>query len=148
MDSGAHPVQHGEAAKRQILLDAAVRKGLQAVADAWILPMLHPRHHGDQALIAGIAAMILRNTVEDYRAQVTALLGRRDQRVLLPHIPHKVWLLCGEADSWSPVSQHEDLQQLLPSSELRVIPAAGHMSTMEQPELVSQALVEWINEPV
>lgn len=148
MDSGAHPVQPGEGAKRQILLDAAARKGLQAVADAWILPMLHPDHHHDQALIDSITAMILRNEVDDYRGQVTALLGRRDQRQLLPLIPHKAWLLCGDEDSWSPVSQHQDMQKLLVRSELRVIPKAGHMSTMEQPDIVSQALVEWINEPL
>ena len=146
MDTGAHPVQDGEAVKRQILLDAALRKGLQAVADAWILPMLHPARHTDSALIADINAMILRNTVEDYRGQVQALLGRRDQRSLLPRIEQKVWLLCGDADSWSPVSQHEDMQKLLPRSELRVIAAAGHMSTMEQPAAVAAALLEWINE--
>lgn len=148
MDSGAHPVQHGERAKRQILLDAAAHKGLQAVADAWILPMLYSGHHADQALITSITDMILRNSVEDYRGQVTALLGRTDQQLLLPLIPHRTWLVCGEADTWSPVGQHQDMQQLLGRSELRVIPEAGHMSTMEQPELVSQVLLEWINEPL
>lgn len=146
MDTGAHPVQDGEAVKRQLLLDAATRKGLQAVADAWILPMLHPAHHNDAALVADINAMILRNTVDDYRGQVQALLGRRDQRLLLPRIKNKVWLLCGDADGWSPVSQHEDMQKLLQQSELRVIASAGHMSTMEQPEAVSAALLEWLNE--
>lgn len=146
MDTGAHPVQDGEAFKRQTLLDAASRKGLQAVADAWILPMLHPARHDDRVLIADINAMILRNTVDDYRGQVQALLGRRDQRILLSRITCKVWLLCGDADGWSPVSQHEDMQKLLPSSELRVIANAGHMSTMEQPAAVSAALLEWINE--
>lgn len=146
MDTGAHPVQDGEAVKRQLLLDAAARKGLQAVADAWILPMLHADHHGDTALVAAINAMILRNTVDDYRGQVQALLGRRDQRLVLPRIKQKVWLLCGDADTWSPVSQHEDMQKLLPVSELRVIASAGHMSTMEQPAAVSAALLEWITE--
>lgn len=146
MDTGAHPVHDGEAVKRQLLLDAAARKGLQAVADAWILPMLHPSHHADAALVADINAMILRNTVDDYRGQVQALLGRGDQRLLLPRIKLKTWLLCGDADGWSPVSQHEDMQLLLPRSELRVIANAGHMSTMEQPAAVSAALLEWISE--
>lgn len=148
MDSGAHPVQDGERAKRQILLDAAARKGLQAVADAWILPMLHPQHHADKTLIDGITDMILRNSVEDYRGQVTALLGRRDQKRLLPLIPHNAWLFVGDADTWAPVSQHEDMQQLLHRSKLNVIPGAGHMSTMEQPDIVSNLLLEWINEPI
>lgn len=146
MDTGAHPVQDGEAFKRGVLLEAAARKGLQAVADAWILPMLHPGRHTDAALIKQINAMILRNTVDDYRGQVTALLSRQDRLPLLPRIQQKVWLLVGEADGWSPLSQHEELQRLLPRSELRVIPNAGHMTTMEQPDAVNAALLEWINE--
>jgi len=146
MDTGAHGVRPGEAEKRGVLLAAAERKGLQAVADAWILPMLHPAHHADAVLIADINRMILRNSLNDYRGQVGALLTRADQTPYLARITQKVWLLCGEADTWSPVSQHEAMQQHLANSELRIIKNAGHMSPMEQPEAVSSALVEWINE--
>jgi pimeloyl-ACP methyl ester carboxylesterase len=146
MDTGVHPVQDGEAAKREILLGAAARNGLQAVADKWILPMLHPAHQADSKLIARITAMILRNSVEDYRGQVSALLARSDRSALLPRIQQSVWLLCGDADSWSPLSQHEDMQRLLPRAQLRVIEQAGHMGTLEQPEAVSKLLLEWINE--
>lgn len=146
MDTGVHGIQSGEADKRGILLAAAERKGLQAVADAWILPMLHPDHHADNELIAAINRMILRNSVADYRGQVEALLTRSDQTPYLTRIKQKTWLLCGEADSWSPVSQHEQMQQYFAASELRIIKNAGHMSPMEQPEAVSNILVEWINE--
>jgi pimeloyl-ACP methyl ester carboxylesterase len=146
MDTGVHGVQGGELEKREALLAVAQRKGLQAVADAWILPMLHPGHHSNVELIAAINAMILRNSLDDYRGQVAALLARSDQTPYLARIRQKTWLLCGEADSWSPVSQHEAMQQHLADSELRIIKNAGHMSPMEQPEAVSSILVEWINE--
>jgi pimeloyl-ACP methyl ester carboxylesterase len=146
MDTGVHGVQVGEAAKRGILLAAAERQGLQAVADAWILPMLHPDNHTNQVLIESINRMILRNSLDDYRGQVGALLARADQTPYLARIQQKTWLLCGEADSWSPVSQHEAMQQHLAASELRIIKNAGHMSPMEQPDAVSNILVEWINE--
>jgi pimeloyl-ACP methyl ester carboxylesterase len=146
MDTGVHGVQHGEAEKRGILLAAAQRKGLQAVADEWILPMLHPDHRANEALIAEINRMILRNSLDDYRGQIAALLARDDQTPYLARIQQKTWLLCGEADTWSPVSQHEEMQQHLAKSELRIIRNAGHMSPMEQPQAVSSTLVEWINE--
>jgi len=146
MDTGMHGVQPGEAEKRQVLLDAAARKGLQAVADAWILPMLHADNHGNAVLIEQISAMILRNSLDDYQGQVRALLDRIDQTPYLTRIYPKTWLLCGEADSWSPVSQHVAMQQYLRDSTLRVIPGAGHMSTMEQPEIVNQLLLEWLHE--
>jgi pimeloyl-ACP methyl ester carboxylesterase len=146
MDTGAHPVQPGEVEKRQILLEAARRKGLQAVADAWIGPMLHPAHQQDAALVRQINDMILRNTLEDYEGQVTALLGREDRTPLLQEIRTRTWLLCGEADAWSPVSQHEAMLEHLTNGVLRVIPGAGHMSTMEQPDAVAKLLVEWLTE--
>lgn len=145
MDTGAHPVAPGEPAKRQILLDAAHRKGLQAVADAWILPMLHPDNHGNAALIEEITAMILRNSVADYAGQVKALLGRCDQREYLPHITQRTWLIVGEADGWSPVEQHEAMAALIPRSELRVVEGGGHMCTMERPEAVNAILKEWLH---
>jgi len=145
MDTGAHPVAPGEPAKRQILLDAARRQGLQAVADAWILPMLHPDNHQNSALIDDIYAMILRNTVADYEGQISALLGRSDQSAYLPYVEQRTWLIVGEADGWSPVSQHEAMAALLPRSELRVVKGGGHMCTMERPEAVNALLKEWLN---
>lgn len=146
MDTGVHGVRPGEREKRQPLLDAAARVGLQAVADDWVQPMLHPDNHGNQVLVDAITAMILRNSLEDYRGQVAALLGRNDQTAYLARIRQKVWLLCGEADEWSPVAQHAAMQPHLRDSTLRVIPGAGHMSTMEQPDAVSRLLLEWLDE--
>jgi pimeloyl-ACP methyl ester carboxylesterase len=146
MDTGVHGVRPGEREKRQPLLEAATRKGLQAVADDWIEPMLHPDNRGKPALVDAITAMILRNSLEDYRGQVAALLGRNDQTAYLARIRQKVWLLCGEADEWSPVAQHAAMQPHLRDSTLKIIAGAGHMSTMEQPEAVNRLLLEWLDE--
>ena len=146
MDSGVHGVAPGEKEKRALLLEAARNKGLQAVADAWIGPMLHPQHHDDASLIDAITTMILGYSVEEYAGQVAALLGREDRSQLLTAIEQKVWLLVGDKDNWSPVSQHQHMQTLLAHSELRIIRDAGHMSTMEQPEAVSSLLLEGLQD--
>lgn len=146
MDTGVHGLAPGEREKRLPLLELAARKGLGAVAEHWILPMLHPDNQGDTVLVAAITAMILRNTPDDYRGQVTALLGRSDQTPYLARITQKTWLLCGEADTWSPVAQHQQMQRLLRAATLRVIAGAGHMTTMEEPEAVSRLLLEWLHE--
>jgi len=146
MDTGVHALAPGEREKRLPLLELAARKGLGAVAEHWIPPMLHPDNQGNAALVAAITAMILRNTADDYRGQVMALLGRNDQTPYLARISQKVWLLCGEADGWSPVAQHAGMQRLLQKSTLKVIAGAGHMITMEQPEAVNRLLLEWLHE--
>jgi pimeloyl-ACP methyl ester carboxylesterase len=145
LDTGVHPVSPDEPAKRQLLLDLARRKGLQAVAEAWILPMLHPANHGNKSLIAAITAMILRNSVADYQGQVKALLTRADQTPYLRHITQRTWLIVGESDNWSPVAQHQAMAALIPRSELRVVKDAGHMCMMERPEAVTGLLKEWLH---
>lgn len=143
MDTGDHGVPAGEIEKRQVLLDLATSDGLQAVADAWILPMLHPDRHNDQNLITDITSMILRNSVEDFYGQVKALLGRNDRSASLAQIKQHVLLVCGDEDGWSPVAQHEAMQSRLKNSELKVIQNSGHMVTMEKPEELSQILLKW-----
>jgi len=143
LDSGVHPVKDDEPQKRQILLDKALEQGLQAVADAWTLPMLHPTRHQDTKLIQEIHAMILRNSVDDFFGQVKALLGRKDQTGILAGIEQEVLLIAGDEDSWSPPQQHQQMAGQLKRCHLEIITDAGHMVTMEKPEAVSKVLLQW-----
>ncbi len=146
LDSGVHPVKEGEAEGRQVLIDKAISEGLQAVADAWIPPMIHPDRQDDSALVEDITDMILRNRIEDFQGQVKALLNRKDQTPGLSRISHEVLLLAGENDNWSPPQQHEFMAERLASSHLEIVPDAGHMVTMEKPEEVSRILLDWFSE--
>lgn len=143
MSVGAHPVQPGEQAARMALVDLAEKEGMEALADKWIPPMVLPARHGDKALMQKIRAMVLRHTPFDHRCHIEAALTRADQSLYLPAIEHKVLLLCGAEDSWSPLVQHQKIQQQLRTSELHSIADAGHMVTMERPEAVSRVLVNW-----
>jgi pimeloyl-ACP methyl ester carboxylesterase len=143
LDSGVHPVKADEPQKRQILLDKATELGLQAVADAWTLPMVHPSRHQDKKLIEEIHAMILRNSVDDFFGQVKALLGRKDQTGILAQIEQEVLLVAGDGDSWSPPQQHQQMAEQLKRYRLEIVPDAGHMVTMEKPEEVSKVLLQW-----
>lgn len=146
LDSGVHPVKEGEAEGRQVLIDKAISEGLQAVANEWIPPMIHPDRSDDSALVKDITEMILRNSIEDFQGQVKALLNRKDQTPYLSRISHKVLLLAGENDNWSPPQQHEFMAERLASSQLEIVPNAGHMVIMEKPEEVSRILLDWFSE--
>lgn len=144
MSVGVHPVQPNESGKRMALVDIAEKQGMEALADAWIPPMLDPARHLDRKLIRKIRNMVLRSTPDDFKGQIEAALTRADQSRYLPAIHHHVLLLCGVNDSWSPLTQHQDIQRQLPSAELHAIAKAGHMVTMEQPEAVTEVLREWL----
>lgn len=145
MDLGVHPVQPGENEKRMELVRLAEEQGMEALAELWIPPMLAPSRRGDKRLVDAIRAMVLRSTPADYRGQIEAALKREDQSRYLPHIRHKALLVCGELDEWSPVAQHEEILRELPDAELAIIPRAGHMVTMEEPDAVNRLLLDWFS---
>jgi pimeloyl-ACP methyl ester carboxylesterase len=143
MSVGVHPVQPGEPATRMAMVELAEQHGMEALADKWIPPMVHAARQGDAALMEKIRTMVLRSTPFEHRCQIEAALTRADQSLYLSAIRHKVLLLCGTEDGWSPLVQHQKIQQQLATSELHSIAGAGHMVTMERPEAVSRVLVDW-----
>ena len=72
----------------------------------------------------------------------TALLvmAETDQRDLLPRIAVPTLLLWGELDARSPLGVAHELHRAIPGSELVVIPGAGHVSNLEQPERFNEAV--------
>ena len=88
--------------------------------------------------------LLLEEMAADVRRESmrTALLvmAQTDQRDLLPRIAVPTLLLWGELDARSPLAIAHELQQAIPNSELVVIPGAGHVSNLEQPEAFNDAV--------
>ena len=151
MDTGHTPLPAGQAglderAKRQVLLDLAHQKGLRAMATEWVKGMVAPSRLNDHALIEAILAMFDTKTVTHFDHQIHALLNRPDGAPVLETMGCAVSLICGELDAWSPVSQHEQMSQLLPTHpRVQVIEGAGHMCTMEAPQQVAKAMMQAIS---
>ena len=75
----------------------------------------------------------------------TALLvmAEADQRDLLPRIAVPTLLIWGELDARSPLSVARQFEDAVPDARLVVIPGAGHVSNLEQPELFNDAVREF-----
>ena len=148
LDTSYHPLADGEAgeterAGRMALLATARRDGMRAMAREWALGMVHPSRH-DTPLFEAVLDMLARKTPDVFATQINALLNRPDCTELLAHIHCPTLLLCGHEDAWSPPSRHEHMQQQIAGARLVVVEQCGHMSTMEQPEAVSRAFIEWL----
>jgi pimeloyl-ACP methyl ester carboxylesterase len=61
-------------------------------------------------------------------------LAENDTTSLLPTIRVPTLLLWGEADQRSPIDVAERFRDAIAHAELRIIPAAGHVSNMERPD--------------
>lgn len=142
LNTGASPSRPGEAESRGRLVKIAREQGMAALAAEWLPPMMGRPAGGEEriALMQRLTKMVERQTAESFAAQVQALLNRPDAEPLLPAIRVPALLLSGSQDTWSPVSQHIGMQQLIPGSILVEVADAGHMTPIEQPEAVSNAL--------
>jgi len=141
LDTGVHPRAAGEESKRGELVDLARSQGMAAMAARWLPPMLHPDH---SALLQPLTEMVIRSTPETFANQQRALLDRPDARTVLPLIQCPTLVLCGRQDTWSPVSQHEEIAAAIPQAKLVIVDDCGHMSPVEQPAAVTNALREWL----
>jgi pimeloyl-ACP methyl ester carboxylesterase len=144
IDTGAHPRRENEEANRQVLVDLAFREGMNALAERWLPPMVHPAQASNRELLDPLKRMVARATPEQHQRQIRALLDRPDARASLSDIACPTLVMVGRQDQWSPLAQHEEIAALIPNAELVVIEDSGHMSPVEQPGQVSQALLRWL----
>ena len=144
MDTGAHAVRNHEAVSRGELVAQARAKGMEAMIDSWLPPMVGEAGRADPALMGRLADMIRRGDPELFARQQTALLTRPDAEAHLHEIRCPTALIVGRQDGWSPVEQHEAMAALIPGATLTVIEDCGHMAPMERPEAVTSALQDWL----
>jgi pimeloyl-ACP methyl ester carboxylesterase len=97
----------------------------------------------DKVLIASVVEMMARSSADIFAAQIRALLARPDAAPLLAGIRCPTLVLCGENDSWAPADRHRDMAVRIADARLILVPECGHMSTMERPEAITQALLDW-----
>jgi pimeloyl-ACP methyl ester carboxylesterase len=150
LDTGYEALARGEAGEREKagryrLLEMARREGTLAMATDWARGMVHPSRLTDSVLMDAIHSMIAAAGVAKFEAQIRALLERPDRTGLLKALRLPTLVLCGADDSWSPLPRHEDIARHVPGSRLVAVPDCGHMSTMEKPEAVTTALLDWLN---
>jgi pimeloyl-ACP methyl ester carboxylesterase len=76
-------------------------------------------------------------------ARQLSIMAVTDHRDLLPQIVVPTLLIWGELDERSPVRIAHELEDAIPDAELVVIPGAGHLSNLEKPEMVNEAIREF-----
>ena len=78
--------------------------------------------------------------------QSAAIQHRPDQTETLRSVRVPSLVLCGREDRLCPVMRHELMHDLIPDAQLRVIPGAGHLPTLEQPDHTSRILNTWLTQ--
>lgn len=75
---------------------------------------------------------------------LSGLMGRDDVRPRLKAVRVPTLILVGEEDIALPPADSEEIKTIISQAELQVIPAAGHLSSLEQPDEVNAFMLDFL----
>lgn len=76
--------------------------------------------------------------------QQQAMLSRPDSHADLRMVRVPTLIACGREDTTTPLAEHERMRDCVPGSHLEVFEQCGHLSTIEQSNVVNFLLTRWL----
>jgi len=120
----------------------------RGAARAVLRPILKTAAFGDDAVSPSVVAFseaMIHETEIATLVEFLHALEVHDESAALPVLARvPVLIACGDRDMLTPVKHSEDMAAALPDCELVILPGAGHVAMMEQPDVVNDALVRLV----
>lgn len=147
LDTTARPDTAEQSQQRRALVAHARAGDFKELLSAALSSIAHPSRQHDPKLREVNLRMAMTIGVEGFARQTEAIISRIDSRPGLPAISVPTLVLVGDSDPLTPPELSEEMAKAIPNAKWVVVPQCGHASTLEQPDAVNRALVEWIAEP-
>lgn len=144
LDTAAHPDTAEQIAVRRTQIELAQSGRYMEVPLALFPRLVHPSRHADEALRQTVRLMAEETGPEAFIRQETAIMNRPDSRPGLGEIACPTLVLVGDGDELTPPDRAREIAGAIARARLVVVPDSGHLSTLEQPERVTRALLEWL----
>jgi pimeloyl-ACP methyl ester carboxylesterase len=134
-----------QAAGRRQLAERVLREGPAPVAEA-MLPKLFAGETRERRpdLVEATREVIMRTSPEGIAAALHGLAERPNVTEALEKIEVASLVIVGEHDAISSPEEMETIADALPNSAWVVVPHAGHLSPLENPDVFNEALREYI----
>ena len=130
---------------RKRMLQLVRDKGPAAVADDMLPKLVCDATRSRQPeVVAKVRNLILSNSIDTIGGAIMALMSRPDSTPVLSNIHCPTLIVVGDQDTLTPMSFSEDMRRGIAGAELVVVPDAGHMSNMEQPDAFNLALARFL----
>jgi pimeloyl-ACP methyl ester carboxylesterase len=144
LDTGAGADMPERTAQRKPLIQLAEQGRFAEITDDHFPLLVHRKRQGDAALKAIVRAMNEETGPQAYCRQQQAIIGRPDSRPGLGAISCPTLVLVGDDDQLTPPVLAREMAAGIPGARLVVVPECGHLSTLERPQAVTAALVDWM----
>jgi pimeloyl-ACP methyl ester carboxylesterase len=134
-----------QATSRRELAERVLREGPAPVAEA-MLPKLFSGETLERRpdLVNATRDVILRTRPEGIVAALRGLAERPDVTEMLPKIGVATLVIVGEHDAISSPDEMQGIAASIPNAAWVVVPHAGHLSPLENPDVFNEALAQYI----
>ncbi len=133
------------AARHQLIAMADEGNFLAITTDILLHRLIAPGNAADPELRDTIIQMATDTGEMKFRRQMAAILGRPDYLPGLSDITCPTLILTGELDVITPPECAVEMAAQVPNSVLDIVPGCGHLSTLEEPEVVNAAMRDWLD---
>ena len=144
LDTSARPDTPEQSAARREQMALAWGGRFPEVVDMLFPRLVHRERRSDAELREVFGRMAEEVGPAGFVRQQTANMGRGDSRPTLASIRCPTLVLVGDGDELTPPERAAEIADSIAGARLVTVPNCGHLSTLEQPEEVSRALVEWL----
>jgi pimeloyl-ACP methyl ester carboxylesterase len=134
---------------RKRMLRLVQDNGSSAVADEMLPKLLSESTRTKRPdVVKHVRSLVLSSSVDAIGGAICALMTRPDSTPLLPSMHFPTLILVGAEDTVTPPAAAEEMHRGIAGSELIVIPEAGHLTNLEQPESFNRALARFLSHRV
>jgi pimeloyl-ACP methyl ester carboxylesterase len=144
LDTAATPETPQQTATREKRIKLTKCGRFGAAIDLMFPSLVHRNRRGDKNLKRIVDLMGEEIGADAFICQQHAIMARADSRASLAAITCPTLVVVGDADRLTPPAAAQSIAAGISAARLVVIPQCGHLSTLEQPEALNAALVEWI----
>lgn len=95
------------------------------------------------ALVESIRTVMLATSINGLTGSLRGMAARPSALDLLPHITVPTLVIAGESDLIVPASESAAMAKAIPHAQLAIIPRAGHLASLENPDAVLANLREF-----
>ncbi len=120
--------------------------GLAGFTESFLGAVFHGKTLSEKPAVVGAIRETIANTpLPAVRGTLLALAGRTDTTPSLYRIAVPTLILVGRHDAVTPPSASHAMKDKIPGAELHVIPDAGHLSNLENPEEFTTHLFNFLH---